>query len=200
MFALHSFDCMQNDALERMRLFLMSANDVNHQFKDLEGATQLWKAAELGCHLAVEEILRHPNIKPNTTHKGTGTTPLYIAAYFGHERVVKDLLNHPSIQVNRGKGETTPLFMAAQEGREGVVKMLLGCKDVDIDKASPDGITPARAASEFGHEYIYDLLSKNQSTREPSCTIEAVEPRLFSDTHTVDAPLRPSSRILRLEL
>jgi hypothetical protein len=120
---------------------------------------QLWKAAELGCHLAVKEILQHPNTEPNTTHKGTGTTPLYIAAYFGHERVVKALLSHPSIQVNRGKGETTPLFMAAQEGREGVVKMLLGCKDVDIDKASSDGITPARVASEFGHEYIYGLLS-----------------------------------------
>ena len=159
MFDLRSFDCMQNDALERMRLFLMNADDVNHQFKDLEGATQLWKAAELGCHLAVEEILQHPNIEPNTTHKGTGTTPLYIAAYFGHERVVKALLNHPSIQANCGKGKTTPLFMAAQEGREGVVKMLLGCKDVDVNKASKNGITPARVASEFGHEYIHGLLS-----------------------------------------
>jgi ankyrin repeat protein len=191
MFALHSFDCMQNDALERMRLFLMSTNDVNHQFKDLEGSTQLWKAAELGCHLAVEEILQHPNIEPNTTHKGTGTTPLYIAAYLGHERVVKALLSHPSIQVNCGSGETTPLFMAAQEGREGVVKMLLGCKNVDVDKASSDGITPARVASEFGHEYIYGLLSKNQSTREP---------RFVSDTHTTYFPFRQSSRILREEL
>jgi ankyrin repeat protein len=134
MCALRSFDCMQNDALERMRSFLMSADDVNHQFNDLEGATQLWKAAELGCHLAVKEILQHPNIDPNATHKGTGTTPLYIAAYFGHERVVKALLSHSSIQVNRGKGETTPLCMASQEGREGVVKMLLGCKDVDIER------------------------------------------------------------------
>jgi ankyrin repeat protein len=130
---------MQNIALERMRLFLSSAGDVNHQFKDLEGATQLWKAAEQGCHLAVEEILQHPNIDPNKTHKETGTTPLYIAAYFGHERVVKTLLSHPSIQVNCGKEETTPLFMAAQEGREGVVKMLLGCKDIDIEKASSEG-------------------------------------------------------------
>ena len=159
MFALRSFDCMQNDALERMRLFLMSADDVNHQFKDLEGATQLWKAAELGCHLAVKEILQHPNIEPNTTHKGTGTTPLCIACYFGHERVVKALLSHPSIQVNRGKEETTPFYMAVQEGREGVVKMLLNREDVDIDKASTDGTTPARVASEFGHEYIYGLLS-----------------------------------------
>ena len=154
-----SFDAMQNDALERMRLFLMSVDDVNHQFKDLEGATKLWEAAELGCHLAVKEILQHPNIEPNTTHKGTGTTPLYIACYFGHERVVKALLSHPSIQVNRGKEETTPFFMAAQEGREGVVKMLLNYEDVDIDKASTDGTTPARVASEFGHEYIYGLLS-----------------------------------------
>ncbi len=159
MFTLRSFDCMQNDALERMRLFLMSADDVNRQFMDSDGATQLWKAAELGSHLAVKEILQHPNIEPNTTHQGTGSTPLYIAAYFGHERVVKALLNHPSILINHGKGETTPLFMAAQEGREGVVKMLLGCKDVDVDKASTNGITPARVASEFGHEFIYGLLS-----------------------------------------
>jgi hypothetical protein len=159
MFALRSFDCMQNDALERMQLFLMSANEVNNQFKGYKGATQLWKAAELGCHLAVKELLQHPNIEPNTTHKRTGTTPLYIAAYFGHERVVKALLSHPSIQVNQGKGQTTPLFIAAQEGREGVVKMLLGCKDVNIDKASTEGITPARVAFEFGHEYIYSLLS-----------------------------------------
>ena len=158
-FASRSFDCMQNDALERMQLFLISTDDGNHQFKDLDGATQLWKAAELGCHLAVEEILQHPNIEPNTTRKGTGTTPLYIAAYFGHERVVKALLSHPSIQVNCGKEETTPLFMAAQEGREGVVKMLLDCEDVDIDKASTDGTTPARVASVFGHDYIYGLLS-----------------------------------------
>jgi ankyrin repeat protein len=150
---------MQNDAMERMRLFLKGADDVNHQFKDLEGATQLWKAAELGCHLAVEEILQRPNIDPNKTHKETGTTPLYIAAYFGHERVVKALLSHSSIQVNRGKGETTPLFMAAQEGREGVVKMLLNCKDIDIEKVSTEGSTPARVASQFGHEYIHGLLS-----------------------------------------
>jgi ankyrin repeat protein len=142
-----------------MQSFLMSADDVNPQFKDLEGATQLWKVAELGCHLAVEEILQHPNIDPNKTHKEMGSTPLYIAAYFGHERVVKALLRHTSIEVNRGKGETTPLFMAAQEGREEIVKMLLGCKDVDIEKASTEGTTPARVASEFGHEYIYGLLS-----------------------------------------
>ena len=168
---------MQNDALKSMRLFLMSADDVNYQFKDLEGATRLWKAAELGCHLAVEEILQHPNIDPNKTHKELGSTPLYIAAYFGHERVVKALLSHPSIQVNRGKGETTPLFMAAQEGREGIVKMLLGCKDVDIEKASKEGITPARAASEFGHEYIYNRLS--------SCYTESQSPRLIQRKETV---------------
>ncbi len=82
--------------------------------------------------------------------------------------------------------------MAAQEGREGVVKMLLDCKDVDIDKASTEGITPSRAAFEFGHEYICGLLSKNQSTREPC---------LVSDTHTTYIPpLRRSPRILRLEL
>jgi ankyrin repeat protein len=177
--------------------FLLNADDVNHQFKDLEGATQLWKAAELGYHLAVKEILQHPNIDPNTTHKWTGSTSLYIAAYFGHERVVKALLSHPSIQVNRGKEEATPLFMAAQEGREGIVKMLLGCKDVDVEKASKEGSTPARVASEFGHEYIYGLLSKSQSTSEPC---------LASDTHTAYVPLRHSdththsSRILRLEL
>jgi ankyrin repeat protein len=182
---------MQNNALERMRLFLKSANDVNHQFKDLEGATQLWRAAELGCHLAVEEILQHPDIDPNKTHKETGASPLYIAAYFGHERVVKALLSHPSTQVNCGKGEMTPLLMAAQEGREGIVKILLGCKNIDIEKASAEGITPARVASEFGHEYIYGLLSKNQSTREPC---------LISETRTAHVPLRRSSRILRLEL
>jgi hypothetical protein len=38
--------------------------------------------------------------------------------------------------------------------------MLLGCKDVDIDKASTEGITPAHVAFEFGHEYIYGLLSR----------------------------------------
>jgi ankyrin repeat protein len=158
-FELRSFDSMQHDALEKMRLFLRTANDVNHQLTDLDGATQLWKAAELGCHLAVEEVLQHLSVDPNKIHNGTGTTPLYVAAYFGHERVVKALLSHPSIQVNCGKGETTPLFMAAQEGHEGVVKMLLGCEDVDIEKATTEGITPARVASEFGHEYIHDLLS-----------------------------------------
>jgi ankyrin repeat protein len=158
-FVFRSFDSMQNDALERMKLFLIRADDVNHQFKDLGGATQLWKAAELGCHLAVNEILQHHNIDPNKTHKETNTTPLYMAAYFGHERVVKSLLSHPSIQVNCGKGETTPLLIAAQEEREGVVKMLLGCKDVDIEKTSTEGITAARVASEFGHEYICGLLS-----------------------------------------
>jgi ankyrin repeat protein len=190
-YSLRSFDSMQKHALERMRLFLMSASDFSHQFKDLEGATQLWKAAELGCHMAVEEALQHPNIDPNKTHKETGTTPLYIAAYFGHERVVKALLRHPSIQVNRGKDETTPLFMAAQEGREEIVKMLLSCKDVDIEKASAEGITPACVASEFGHDYIYGLLSKNQSAREPG---------LVSEAHTTYVPPRRSSRILRLEL
>jgi hypothetical protein len=166
MYALCSFDSMQKDALERMQSFLMSVKRrgtlteaLGHQYKDLEVATHLWKAAELGCHLAVEEVLKHPNIDPNKIHKETGSTPLYMAAYFGHERVAKALLSHPSIQVNRGKGETTPLFMAAQEGREGIVRMLLGCKDVDIEKASTEGITPTRAASEFGHAYIYGLLS-----------------------------------------
>jgi ankyrin repeat protein len=159
---------MQNDALKEMRKFLISADDVNHQFEDLGGATQLWKAAERGCHLAVEKVLQHREIDPNKTHKETGTTPLYIAAYFGHERVVKALLSHPSIRVNCGKGETTPLFMAAQQGREEIVKMLLYCQDVDVEKASTGGITPARIASEFGHEYIYGLLSgRNTESSSP---------------------------------
>ncbi len=169
----------------------MNADDVNHQFEDLEGTTQLWKAAKLGCHLAVEEILQHANVDPNKTRKEMDTTPLCVAAYFGHERVVKALLSHPSILVNCGKGETTPLFMAAQEGHEGIVKMLLGCKDVDIEKASAEGIAPARVASEFGHEYIYALLSKNQSTREPC---------LVSDTQTTCAPLHRGARIRRFDL
>ena len=168
---------MQKDALERMRLFLMSADDVNHQFKFLEGATQLWNAAKLGCHWAVEEILQHPKIDPNKTHKDTDTTPLFMATYFGHERVVKALLSHPSIPVNLGKEEATPLFMAAQEGREGIVKMLLGCKDVDIEQASKEGSTPARVASEFGHEYIYGLLS--------GCYTESQSPRLRQRKETV---------------
>ncbi len=184
-----SFDSMQKNALERMRLFLMSADDVNHQFKDLEGATQLWKAAELGCHLAVEEVLQHPNIDPNKTHKDTGTTPLHIATYFGHTRVVKALLSHPSIQVNCGKGERTPLFMAAQEGREEIVKMLLGCKDVDIEKASTEGITPARVASEFGHEYIYGLLS--DSIQHVSIKCESL---------STSSKCESSSQILQSEL
>ncbi len=177
LYPLQSFDSMQKDALERMRTFLISADDINHQFKDMEGATQLWKAAELGCHLAVEEVLQHPNIDPNRTHKETGTTPLYMATYFGHERVVKALLSHPSIQVNRGKGETTPLYLAAQEGREEIVKLLLGCKDVDIEKASKEGNTPARVASEFGHEYIYGLLSGRYT--------ESQSPRLLRRQETV---------------
>jgi hypothetical protein len=85
----------------------------------LGGATQLWKAAEQGFHLAVDAALQHPGLDPNKPHKDTRTTPLYIAAYFGHERVVHSLLRHPSIQVNDGKGNNTPLFVAAQEGREG---------------------------------------------------------------------------------
>ncbi len=168
LYPLQSFNSMQKDALKRMQLVLKSANDINHQVKDLEGATQLWKAAELGCHLAVEEILQHPDIDPNKTHKEMGTTPLYMAAYFGHERVVKVLLSHPSTQVNYGKEETTPLLMAAQEGHEGVVKMLLNCKDIDIEKASTERITPARVASKFGHEYIHDLLSgRHTESRSP---------------------------------
>jgi ankyrin repeat protein len=158
-FTLRSFDCTQNDALAKMRLFLRNANDVNHHFTDMEGATKLWDAARFGCHLAVEEALQHPSVDPNKAHKRTGTTPLYIAAYFGHERVVKALLSQPSVDVNCGKGETTPLFVAVQEGREGVVKMLLDCKNVDAKKASAEGITPSRVASEFGHEHISDLLS-----------------------------------------
>jgi hypothetical protein len=149
MFVLRPFDCMQNDALERMRLFLMSADDVNHQFKDLEGATQLWKAVELGCHLAVKKVLQHPYIDPNTTHKGTGTTFLYIAAYFGHERVANALLSHPSTQVNRGKGETISHFMAAQEGREGVVKMPLGCKDIDVERCYEEKASCVRMAARY---------------------------------------------------
>jgi hypothetical protein len=47
----------------------------------------------------------------------------------------------------------------------------LSCKDVDIEKASKEGSTPARVASDFGHEYIYGLLSKNQSTHEPCLSI-----------------------------
>jgi ankyrin repeat protein len=167
----------------------MSADDVNHQFKDLEGATQLWKAAELGYHLAVEEVLQHPNIEPNKIHKDTGNTPLYMATYFGHERVVKALLSHPSIQVNCGKGEMTPLFVAAQEGREGIVKMLLGCKDVDIEKATTEGTTPARVAAEFGHEYICDLLS--DSIQHVSIKCESLSASINCES---------SSQILRLEL
>jgi hypothetical protein len=41
----------------------------------------------------------------------------------------------------------------------GVVKMLLACKDVDAKKSTEAGTTPSHVAREFGHEYIFDLLS-----------------------------------------
>ncbi len=68
----------------------------------------------------------------------------------------EDVMPHLAVST---EGATTPLFVAAQEGREEIVKMLLGCKHVDIEKTSTEGVTPARVASEFGHEYIYGLLS-----------------------------------------
>ncbi len=123
MFALRSFDAVQNDALERMRLFLMTANDVNHHFKDLEGgATQLWKGAELWCHLAVEEVLQHPNTDPNITHKETGATPLYMAAYFGHESGKSP--SEPFLYSGQSweRGNDTPFYGGARRTRRG-------CKD-----------------------------------------------------------------------
>ncbi len=79
---LRSFDSMQKDALGKLRVLPMRRGTLTrrgtktevlcHQSKDLE--VELWKAAELGCHLAVEEVLQNPNIDPNKPHKETDTT------------------------------------------------------------------------------------------------------------------------------
>jgi hypothetical protein len=48
--------------------------------------------------------------------------------------------------------------------------MLLTCKDVDAKKGPEAGITPSRVARDFGHEYIFDLLSGYEDkTQEMAC-------------------------------
>jgi ankyrin repeat protein len=158
-----SFDSVENDALQRMQLFLSSTNNVNQHIKGLQGATKLWEAAKHGHIQAVECALQHAKINPNQAHKHTDSTPLYIASYYGHEGVVKALLSHPRIQVNRGKAEMTPFFAAVQEGREGVVEMLLNSKSVAVNQANARGVTPLLQACELGHEYICSLLLKAPS-------------------------------------
>ena len=91
-----SFEEVQNTALKEMKSFLSNTSDVNFQSKDLGGATRLWKAAEQGHTLAVQEILQHPKTDPNKPHKNTTTTPLYVAAYYGHVEVVRAILQHPA--------------------------------------------------------------------------------------------------------
>jgi hypothetical protein len=104
-----SFDNVENDALKRTQSFLSSINNVNQQFKELQGATTttLWQAVKQGHIQAVECALQHATINPNHAHTHTDSTPLCIASYYGHEGVVKALLSHPKIRINRGKAEMT---------------------------------------------------------------------------------------------
>jgi len=155
-----SFEEVQDDALQSVKLFMAETSDVNHQYENLKGATQLWKAAEQGHLMAVHELLQHPNIDPNKVRAGVSTTPLYIASYHGHVEVVKMIVRHPKVQVNLGKTDTamTPLVAAAQEGREEVVKVLLQLIDIDVNQTTTEGVTPLCAACDKGRENIVAML------------------------------------------
>jgi len=158
-----SFEEVQDNALRSVKLFMASTNDVNHQHKELKGATQLWKAAEQGHSMAVHELLQHPSIDPNMVREGACTTPLYIASYHGHVEVVKMILQHNKVQINLGKTDTTtsPLVVAAQEGREEVTKLLLQTSGIAVNQATIEGLTALCAACSMGRENIVEVLLTN---------------------------------------
>jgi ankyrin repeat protein len=151
---------VQNEALCNVENFMSLTDDVNTQFKDSKGATQLWKAAEQGHEKAVRALLAHPKINPNQIRLDTRTTPLYVSAYHGHEAVVRAIILHPNVLVNLGQLGTSssPLFMAVQEGREGVVEALLGANGIDVNQKTKTGVTSLCKACDLGHEHIVKLL------------------------------------------
>jgi ankyrin repeat protein len=160
-----SFEQVQDDALESMKLFLAANSDVNRQHEELKGATRLWKAAEQGHDKAVCKILQHPDTNPNMVRKDTCTTPLYIASYYGHEEVVKLILGHPRVQINLGKTDTavSPLVAAAEEGREGIVRALVTASGVDVNQLTAEGVTCLCRACANGHEGIVEVLLASDS-------------------------------------
>lgn len=94
-----------------------------------------------------------------------GQTPLLVAIRHGHEDVVETLLDWDSdIEAKEDNFGQTPLLMAVRLGDEEIAHMLLD-EGADIEAVRADGKDAVQIASTLERKEIYDLLTKELSTR-----------------------------------
>lgn len=137
---------------------LLTRSDVSPDYKDPNGRTALWWAADRGHTEVVKLLLARPEVDINSKDRG-GDTPLTRAALEGHEAMTKLLLAHPRIDADvKGTWNRTPLYCAARQGHPGVVAQLLARPEVDPDVKDNDGLTPLANAAASGNEAITALL------------------------------------------
>ena len=181
-----SYDEVQIDALQDVKVFITESKDVNRQLPEEDGATRLWLASERGHEKAVRELLKHPNIDPNRVKIGTKTTPLLIASHNGHESIVSAILEHPDAQVNLGGADSgiSPLLMAVGGGREGVVEILLRQKNIDVNKSdAKTKVSPLCYAAQLGREHIAMLLLAAEGVHVNHCTEDGATAMSIASRH-----------------
>jgi ankyrin repeat protein len=147
--------------LECMRVLLESGADIGAQ--DNEGFAVLHIASEDGKVEVAGLLLQHNADVNAKTKYGTDRTPLIYASANGHVRVAQLLLEHGA-DLNLGDEDgDTALGWASVNGNLDVVRLLLGHgADVNIGGTW----TPFKAATEYGHVEIAQLLLEHGAQRE----------------------------------
>ncbi|KAF4463391.1 ankyrin repeat-containing domain-containing [Fusarium albosuccineum] len=127
-------------------------------FKDSDGQTPLWLAAERGYETTVELLLATGKVDVNAPDKD-GQTALCRAAYEGHQSVVQLLLDRgAAIEWKMSERSRPLLSQAAYEGREDIVQLLLH-NGADIELRNELQLrTPVWWAAYKGHEAVVELL------------------------------------------
>jgi cytohesin len=144
---------------------LLLKQDAEDRAAGLEGSSLLHKAASLGLHEAVQQLLQEL-ADPNQLDK-YGETPLHKAARHGHDETARLLIRHGANVNAINVLGLTPLHWVALNGRPDLAGLLL---DAGADPSLPDdyldGLTPLTLAKIMGYDDLTTLFERDRDHSE----------------------------------
>lgn len=128
------------------------------------GGNAMWGAAAGGAGTSIWRIYAKCG-DPNYMPKNAGTSAVQKALRFRDlstaEMTAATLLGNDANPNVMGDGDQPPLHIAAERGSYDLVEMMIRL-GADINKKDKDGKLASQIASQFGHQFVWQLLENHQ--------------------------------------
>ena len=141
--------------LDLLVRILLTEKGIDPDYRDKNGKTALFYAADKGYTEIVERLLATRRVNPNITDQ-RGHTPLSLAVRGGHGDIVAKLLEcEPRFSEEFG---SSILCQAARSGYRDIVERLLTTDGINPDRPNHLGQHPLSLAAAVGHERVVELI------------------------------------------